>query len=491
MRLQQTVTHRVPVVLVSPTRGAIRARHASARRWHWCVVAFAVASVLAGCGGSHSATTASMSTKAFASTPAGAQARWLLQAGASLPISDAAARAHFSQAYLAHNRPAALSSTLGVMQPLRLVSVTSSRPNSVVFVVTVRGAQPFQIRLGVDARGLISSASAQPLVPRASPASVIPPLAAGWEAQPVSFDAGGVKIYGTYTHPSTGAAGVIPGALLLGGSGTATDRNDNSSQQPNRNLLEAVANWLSADGVASLRYDKLGSGQTGWGKYAGRLERVGLKVYEQESTAALSFLAGQRQIDRARLAVVGHSQGGVYALLLATGLAGHAPNVHAVVLLEPLPDRQLNFIMPPPGTIPLNLRHALARAIASIRRTGTLPSGLPAEVVNSFTPSGSGTYLEVSQLERYDPAVLAATLAPQTPVLLTCSNTDDKFDCANENRLAAGLAKAHAKLDYVHLDRVNHFLKEDITGNPTAYNQALPFSNQLRSELQRFLSSGL
>lgn len=491
MRPRQNPTDGVPIVLVSPPRGARQARHARARIRPWCVVAFAVVSVLAGCGGSHPATPASTSTGAFPSTPAGAQARWLLQAAASLPISNAAARAHFSQTYLAHTRTAAINSALAVMQPLRLVSAKSSQPNSVVFVVTVRGAQPFQITLGVNARGLIANASIQPRTPTASPASVIPPLAAGWEAQPVSFETGGVRIYGTYTHPSAAAAGVIPAALLLGGSGTVTDRNDNSPQQPTRNLLEAAANWLSADGVASLRYDKLGSGQTGWGKYAGHPERVGLKVYEQESTAALSFLAGQRHIDRARLAVIGHSQGGVYALLLATGLAGHAPKVHAVVLLEPLPDRQLNVAMRAAGTAPLKLRRALARAIASLRRTGTLPTGLPADVVNSFTPSISGTHLEVSQLERYDPAVVAAELASQTPVLLTCSNFDDKFDCANEDRLAAGLAKAHAKLDYLHLDRVSHFLKEDITGNPAAYNQALPFSNQLHSELQRFLSSGL
>ncbi len=458
---------------------------------HWCIVAFAVVSVLAGCGGSHTATTASTSAGSFPNTPAGAQARWLLQAAASLPISDAAARAHFSQASLAHNRRAAINSALAVMQPLRLVSVKSSQPNLVVFVVTVRGAQPFEITVGVDARGLIANASIQPRTPTASPASVIPPLAAGWQAQPISFEAGGVRIYGTYTHPSAAAAGVIPAALLLGGSGTVTDRNDNSPQQPNRNLLEAVANWLSADGVASLRYDKVGSGQTAWGKYAGHPEQVGLKVYEQESTAALNFLARQRQIDRARLAVIGHSQGGVYALLLATGLAGPTPKVHAVGLLEPLPDRQLNVAMHAAGALPLNLRRAIARAIASLRQTGTLPSGLPAAVVNFFAPSSSGTYLEVSQLERYDPPVLAAKLAPQTPVLLTCSNVDDKFDCAYENRLAAGLAKAHAKLDYLHLDRVDHFLKEDITGNPAAYNQTLPFSNQLRSELQKFLSSGL
>lgn len=259
MRTRLTTTEGVPVVFVSPPRGAMRARHARARIWHWCIVAFAVVSVLAGCGGSHTATTASTSTGAFPSTPAGAQARWLLQAAASLPISNAVARAHFSQAYLAHMRPAAINGELAVMQPLRLASVKRSQPNSLVFVVTVRGVQPFQITLGVDGRGLIASALIQAREPTASPASVVPPLAAGWEAQPGSFEAGGVRIYGTYTHPSVAAAGVIPGALLLGGSGTATDRNDNSAAQPNRNLLEAVANWLSADGVASLRYDKVGS----------------------------------------------------------------------------------------------------------------------------------------------------------------------------------------------------------------------------------------
>ena len=81
-----------------------------------------------------------------------------------------------------------------------------------------------------------------------------------------------------------------------------TDRNDNAPGQPDRNTLDAVASWLSADGVASLRYDKLGSGQTGWGKYAAHPEQAGLGTYEQEAVAALTFLAAQREVDRARLA---------------------------------------------------------------------------------------------------------------------------------------------------------------------------------------------
>jgi hypothetical protein len=76
-------------------------------------------------------------------------------------------------------------------------------------------------------------------------------------------------------------------------------------------------------------------------------------------------------------------------------------------------------------------------------------------------------------------------------VLLTCSNADGYFGCAQAGRLAAGLSKAPARLDFVHLNGVDHFLKEDITKNPAAFNQSLPFSAQLRAALTTFLASNL
>jgi hypothetical protein len=42
--------------------------------------------------------------------------------------------------------------------------------------------------------------------------------------------------------------------------------------------------------------------------------------------------------------VFGHSEGGIYALLLASGLAGPAPPVRAVGLLEPVPIRMLDLL---------------------------------------------------------------------------------------------------------------------------------------------------
>jgi dienelactone hydrolase len=371
--------------------------------------------------------------------------------------------------------------------------------------MSVRGAQRFRIGLPVDAHGRITNIVPQELAPVASPRSVLPALAPGWVAQPVTFEAGGVTIYGTYTHPGGAAAATVPAAVLLGGSGAVTDRNDNAPGQIHRDLLAAVAGWLSADGVASLRYDKLGSGQTGWGRYAAHPERAGLGTYEQESVAALRFLARQPQTDRSRLAVFGHSEGGIYALLLASGLAGHAPKVRAVGLLEPVPIRFLDLIgQTSIASLTLavhngqftaaqahRLQQAITRAIASLRHTGTLPPGLPAGVAGTFSRDGMGTLRELSQISRYDPAAVAAKLPAHTAVLLTCSNADGYFGCAEVNRLAAGLAKASARLDYVHLDGVDHFLKEDISQNPADFNQPLPFSAQLHAALKTFLASNL
>ena len=76
-------------------------------------------------------------------------------------------------------------------------------------------------------------------------------------------------------------------------------------------------------------------------------------------------------------------------------------------------------------------------------------------------------------------------------MLLTCSNADGNFGCAQEDHLATGLRQAATRLDYVHLDGVNHFLKEDITEQVADYNESLPFSAQLRTALKTFLASNL
>jgi len=167
--------------------------------------------------------------------------------------------------------------------------------------------------------------------------------------------------------------------------------------------------------------------------------------------------------------VFGHSEGGIYALLLASGLAGPAPRVRAVGLLEPVPIRFLD-VMEHSAIASLtrdvqngqmtaaqaqSFGQAITGAIATLRRTGTLPAHLPDGVAGAFNRNSTGTLLELYQIDRYDPAAVAAKLPAHTAVLLTCSNADASVGCAQEDHLTAGLAQSSARLDYVHLALVS------------------------------------
>ena len=136
-----------------------------------------------------------------------------------------------------------------------------------------------------------------------------------------------------------------------------------------------------------------------------------------------------------------------------------------------------------------SMEQAVTRMITSLRRNGTLPPGMSPGV--GLAQIFQRPLLEAAQIDRYDPAAVAAKLPANTPVLLTCSNADGQIGSAQEDHLAAGLWQAPARLDYVQLDGVDHFLKEDITGISADYNESLPFSAQLRAALKTFLASNL
>ena len=82
----------------------------------------------------------------------------------------------------------------------------------------------------------------------------------GWVEDDVTFIADGLTLYGTYRHDVDAPPG--PAALLISESGN-TDRNgDNAVAGPVGNMRQ-LAEYLSGKGIATLRYDKVGTGKTG------------------------------------------------------------------------------------------------------------------------------------------------------------------------------------------------------------------------------------
>jgi pimeloyl-ACP methyl ester carboxylesterase len=117
----------------------------------------------------------------------------------------------------------------------------------------------------------------------------------------------GFNLAATITKPA-GATAAVPAVILIGGSGP-TDRDETVAGIP---IFGQLARDLVAAGFAVVRYDKRGVGQSG-----GRSESVTIADYAEDARQVLLWLEKQKGIDKNRIALVGHSEGGLVAMLTA------------------------------------------------------------------------------------------------------------------------------------------------------------------------------
>src|SRR5205814_1738884 len=118
----------------------------------------------------------------------------------------------------------------------------------------------------------------------------------------------GFVLAGTLSKPAKAGAMRLPAVLLVGGNGPA-DRDELISGIP---IFGQLADLLADAEFIVLRYDNRGVGMSG-----GRDEAATLTDYADDARAAVKFLAGRKDVDSKRLAVVGYGEGGVVAMLAA------------------------------------------------------------------------------------------------------------------------------------------------------------------------------
>src|SRR5690242_5069918 len=160
-------------------------------------------------------------------------------------------------------------------------------------------------------------------------------------SQDVSFTVDGTKSYGTLEIPAHRSGQHLAAALLLAGSGP-TDRDGN---QPASNItpqtLKLVAGVLAQQGIMTFRFDKYFTGQTGAGNFASDPGAVDLNAFIRQADYAYDYLIAQPQVDKQRMLVVGHSEGGFYAMLVADTVSTHPAGL---ALLEPQDQRILSLV---------------------------------------------------------------------------------------------------------------------------------------------------
>jgi hypothetical protein len=123
-------------------------------------------------------------------------------------------------------------------------------------------------------------------------------------------DAANIVLAGTLTLPRTG--GPFPAVLLIPGSGPADRNEEFAFHRP----FAVIADYLTRRGIAVLRVDKRGSGESD-----GDFTVCSVKEFAGDALAGVKYLSGLPEIDPKRIGLVGHSEGGNVAPMLATECA--------------------------------------------------------------------------------------------------------------------------------------------------------------------------
>ena len=135
----------------------------------------------------------------------------------------------------------------------------------------------------------------------------------------VSFANGDIKLAGTLTLPKNKQV-KHPAIVIITGSGPQ-DRDGKSVV----NLYKMIAEKLSNAGIAVLRIDDRGTGKSSMPAGTTTSYRDLIK----DSAAAFDYLTTRNEIDKMKIALLGHSEGAETALTIAS----EKPKVAAVILM--------------------------------------------------------------------------------------------------------------------------------------------------------------
>ena len=282
-----------------------------------------------------------------------------------------------------------------------------------------------------------------------------------------------VALTGTLSLPP--GKGPFPAVLFITGSGP----EDRDEQVFGHKPFLVVSDALVRAGIATLRFDDRGTGTSG-----GTTKSMTISDNASDARAELELLARHPQVDRRRLGIIGHSEGG----LIAPMIAADSKLPRFLVLLAGLgvPGREILD----------------TQSQAMLRASGATPQALEqARLVNEKVFAAVASEPDAAKLEAKvkaalaaDPDVLEAALSQlgmvtpwlrefltidpkhylvkvKVPVLALNGERDLQVDVSNlqaiERALTAGGNK-HVKV--VRLPELNHLFQHCKTGAPSEYS---------------------
>lgn len=117
----------------------------------------------------------------------------------------------------------------------------------------------------------------------------------------------GISLKGTFTKPF--GSKNAPAVILISGSGPS-DRNQTIF---GHKVFLVIADYLTRNGFAVLRYDDRGAGES-----EGSFRNATVKDHAEDASFAIDYLKSRSDVDSARIGLIGHSLGAEIAPIAAT-----------------------------------------------------------------------------------------------------------------------------------------------------------------------------
>ena len=285
-----------------------------------------------------------------------------------------------------------------------------------------------------------------------------------YKQEDVSFENNGYRFEGTLCTP-TNSTRKTPVVVLVTGSGQQNRDEELFGHKP----FAVIADALARNGIASLRYD-----DRGWGNKS--IDFSSFSTYDFKDDAAAALQLMRQRFDH--VGVIGHSEGGTIALMLAAegkadfivSLAGMAASGRETLL------QQNRLVLQEAGMTPDVVEtycKPIAKALDELAAGKAVEEISDADVPNEMKPAFKKTLQQGnSPYMRHFLTLNPAALLPKIkcPVLALNGTKDTQVDCTqNLTTLEKGLS--NCRHDIKKVEGVNHLFQHCQTGIVMEYQQ--------------------
>lgn len=289
------------------------------------------------------------------------------------------------------------------------------------------------------------------------------PADAPYTAQDVTVTTkAGLRLTGTLTLPKTLPKGGVPAVVTITGSGPE-ERDESIPGVNGYRPFRQIADTLGRRGIAVLRLDDRGTGGSDAGP--GGASGPTSADFADDIRAGVAYLRTRPEIDGNRVALVGHSEGG----MIAPMIAATDPKLRAIVLLAG-----------PAHTGRAILKYQQEFAADSMLRLSGAKRDSAVRDMAAKLDSSANAVPWIRFFLDYDPIATAKRV--KQPVLILQGATDRQVTPEQGPALATAFrAGGNRDVTFKVFPSTNHLFLADPNGNPSGY-AALP-SKTVRADV--------